>query len=215
MNNLTISRIPSLTNIFIIPPMKMFFRSSMRLIVILFNIYLNRYNLVFLDESSATTSLSRLYGRSDVGKRLSGSSPYGHWMTVSMLCAVRIDGPIAPLLVDGAVDGAMFTAWLEQFLVRELRPGDVVIMDNLNTHRVAGVSKVLSAAGHSFCYLPPYSPDFNPIENMWSKVKSILRRLAARTFEALSDAVKTAILSVTEDDCKGFFQNCGCRSTSI
>jgi transposase len=172
-------------------------------------------NLVFLDESSATTSLARLYGRSPVGERLSGSSPYGHWMTVTMLCAVRLDGPIAPLLVDGAVDGSMFTAWLEQFLVRELRPGDVVVMDNLNTHRVAGVSKILERAGHPFYYLPPYSPDFNPIENMWSKVKSILRGLAARKFDELGDAMKTAILSVTEDDCVGFFNHCGYKSTTI
>lgn len=172
-------------------------------------------HLVFLDESSASTSLARLYGRSGVGERLSGSSPYGHWMTVSMLCAVRIDGPIAPLLVDGAVDGAMFTAWIEQSLVHELRTGDVVIMDNLNTHRVAGVSQLLNDAGHSFYYLPPYSPDFNPIENMWSKVKSILRKLAARTFEELMTAMKTAILSVTEDDCKGFFNHCGYGSNTI
>jgi len=109
----------------------------------------------------------------------------------------------------------MFTAWLEQSLVRELRAGDVVILDNLNTHRVAGVSQVLGASGHSFYYLPPYSPDFNPIENMWSKVKSVLRRLAARTFDELADAMKTAILSVTKNDCEGFFKNCGYVSTNI
>ena len=172
-------------------------------------------HLVFLDESSASTSLARLYGRCGVGERLSGSSPYGHWMTVSMLCAIRTDGPIAPLLVDGAVDGAMFTAWIEQSLLRELRQGDVVIMDNLNTHRVAGVAKLLNAAGYEYYYLPPYSPDYNPIENMWSKVKSILKRLAARTFEELMEAMKTAILSVTEDDCKGFFNHCGYLSTVI
>ena len=172
-------------------------------------------HLVFLDESSTSTSLAKLYGRCGVGERLSGSSPYGHWITVSMLCAVRLDGPISPLLVDGPVDGAMFTAWIEQSLLRELRPGDVVIMDNLNTHRVAGVSKLLNAAGHSFLYLPPYSPDFNPIENMWSKVKSILRKLAARTFGELLEAMKAAILSVTEDDCKGFFRHCGYSSDTI
>ena len=172
-------------------------------------------HLVFLDESSASTSLARLYGRCAIGDRLSGSAPYGHWMTVSMLCAVRIDGPIAPLLVDGAVDGAMFTAWLEQSLLRELRPGDVVIMDNLNTHRVVGVSKLLGEAGHRFYYLPPYSPDFNPIENMWSKVKNILKKLAARTFDELVEPVKTAILSITEDDCQGFFRHCGYGSTNI
>lgn len=172
-------------------------------------------HLVFLDESSASTSLARLYGRSGIGERLSGSQPYGHWMTNSMLCAVRIDGPIAPFLIDGAVDGVVFTAWLEQSLLRELRPGDVVIMDNLNTHRVAGVSALLSGAGHDFYYLPPYSPDFNPIENMWSKVKGILRKFAARTFEELMEAMKTAILNVTEDDCIGFFKKSGYGATII
>ena len=98
---------------------------------------------------------------------------------------------------------------MEQSLLRELRPGDVVIMDNLSTHRIASVSRLLGEAGHAFFYLPPYSPDFNPIENMWSKVKSILRKLEARTYEELLEAMKTAILSVTKDDCIGFFKHCG------
>lgn len=166
-------------------------------------------NLVFLDESAASTAMARLYGRSPKGERLTGSAPAGHWLTVSMLSAVRVDGPVAPFLIDGAVDGAVFSAWVEQSLLRELRPGDVVIMDNLSSHRIAGVSRLLEESGHAYFYLPPYSPDFNPIEHMWSKVKSILRRLEARTYEELLAAMKTAILSVTENDCAGFFKHCG------
>ena len=166
-------------------------------------------NLVFVDESAASTSLARLYGRSLQGERLIGSAPAGHWLTTSMLAAIRIDGPVAPLLVDGPIDGVMFVAWVERFLIRELRPGDVVILDNLNTHRVSGISKALGAAGHEIVYLPPYSPDFNPIEKMWSKVKCILRRIAARTLDDLTNAVATALNAVTKKDCAGFFDCCG------
>lgn len=172
-------------------------------------------NLVFLDESSASTSLARLYGRSPVGERLLGSAPAGHWLTVTMLAAIRIDGPIAPLLVDGPIDGTIFTTWIEQFLLRELRPGDVVIMDNVSSHKVPGIAETLLAAGHNLLYLPPYSPDFNPIENMWSKVKSVLRKLKARTFNELMTAMKIAIESIAKNDCVGFFDHCGYRSIII
>lgn len=172
-------------------------------------------NLVFLDESSASTSLAKLHGRCLKGERLRDSAPAGHWLTVTMLSAVRIDGPIAPLLVDGAIDGEIFTAWIEQFLLRELRPNDVVIMDNLSTHRVAKVSQLLESAGHRLLYLPPYSPDLNPIENMWSKVKGILRNLEARTFDELIEAVRIAISEITAQNCRGFFEHCGYRSIFI
>jgi len=166
-------------------------------------------NLVFLGERAASTALARRYGRSRHAREAERLRPAGHWLTVTLLSAVRVDGPLAPFLIDGAVDGPVFSAWVEQSLLRELRPGDVVIMDNLSTHRIADVSRLLGENGHEFFYLPPYSPDFNPIENMWSKVKSILRRLEARTYEELLEAMKTAILSVTEDDCMGFFKHCG------
>lgn len=172
-------------------------------------------NLVFLDESAASTSLAKLYGRCTKGERLCDSAPAGRWLTTTMLSAVRVDGPIAPLLVDGPVDGVIFSAWIEQFLLRELRPGDVVIMDNLNTHRVAKASQLLQASGHQLLYLPPYSPDLNPIENMWSKVKSILRTLKARTFDELLNAVKIALSEITTTDCQGFFRHCGYRSIII
>ena len=172
-------------------------------------------NLVFLDESSASTSLAKLYGRCVKGYRLRDSAPVGHWLTVTMLSAVRIDGPIAPLLVDGAVDGEIFTAWIEQFLLRELRPGDVVIMDNLSAHRIARVSQLLQSAGHSLLYLPPYSPDLNPIEQMWSKVKNILRTLKARTFDELTEAVRIAISKITAQNCRGYFEHCGYGSIFI
>ena len=172
-------------------------------------------SLVFLDESSASTSLARLYGRSPVGQRLRDSAPAGHWLTVTMLSAIRIDGPVAPLLVDGPIDGAMFTAWLEQSLLRELRPGDVIIMDNLSSHKVSGVSAALRSAGYGLLYLPPYSHDLNPIENMWAKIKSILRGLKARTFNELMNTVKTAFGRITQKDCAGFFKHCGYRSNFI
>lgn len=166
-------------------------------------------NLVFLDESAASTALARLYGRSPIGERLSGSAPAGQWLTVSMLCAVKLDGPIAPLLVDGPIDGNIFTAWIEQSLLRELSPGDVVIMDNVSTHRVKAVSKLLASAEHDFFYLPPYSPDYNPIELMWSKVKTILRTLEARSYDELLDAMKEALNCITKENCSGYFKHCG------
>lgn len=166
-------------------------------------------NLVFLDESAASTALARMYGRSAVGERLHGSAPVGRWLTVSMLCAVKIDGPIAPLLVDGPINSDTFTAWIEQSLLREMCPGDVVIMDNVSTHQVKAVSNILTKAGHKFFYLPPYSPDYNPIENMWSKVKTVLRKLEARTYDELLDAMKIALDAISKKDCQGFFDFCG------
>lgn len=154
-------------------------------------------------------ALARLYGRSPVGERLSGFAPAGHWLTVSMLCAVKLDGPIAPLLVDGPIDGNISTAWVEQFLLRELSPDDVIIMDNVSTHQVKAVSELFAKAGHDFFYLPPYSPDYNPIELMWSKVKTILRILEARSYDELLDAMKEALKCITKENCSGYFKHCG------
>lgn len=165
--------------------------------------------LVFLDESAASTSLARLYGRSPVGQRLRDSAPAGHWLTCTMLCAIRRDGAFAPALFDGPVNGDVFTAWVEQVLIPGLLPGEIVVMDNLSTHRMASVTAMIRAAGFEVRYLPPYSPDFNPIESMWSQVKSVLRKLAARTFDALCEAMGKAVEAVTPAHCAGYFNECG------
>ena len=169
--------------------------------------------LVFLDESGAQTNLARLRGRCPEGERLVASAPHGHWKTYTMLAAVRTTGPCAAALVDGPVDADVFRAYTELVLVPALRPGDVVVMDNLQPHKAAGVREMIEAAGASLLYLPPYSPDFNPIENMWSKVKQLLRSAAARTFQALQAAVWAALDAVTPDDCRGFFAHCGYAAT--
>jgi transposase len=161
--------------------------------------------LVFVDESGVHTKMTRLYGRSTVGQRLVCPVPHGHYQTTTMIAAVRLIGPEAPWLFEGAMDGEMFLAWVRQGLVPTLHPGDVVILDNLAMHKVAGVRESLQAAGARLLYLPPCSPDFNPIENMWSKVKQNLRSLAPRDAEALLQAAKTAFAALTPADCRGFF----------
>ena len=130
-----------------------------------------------------------------------------------MIGAVRLSGPCAAAIVDGPVDADVFRAYVSRVLVPALRPGDVVVMDNLQPHKAAGVREAVEAAGAALLYLPPYSPDYNPIENMWSKVKQHLRSAAARSFETLRDAVWAALDAVTGDDCRGFFDHCGYAAT--
>jgi transposase len=142
-----------------------------------------------------------------VGQRLVGRVPHGHYQTTTLIAAIRLEGPCAPWLFDGAMNGPMFLAWVEQGLVPDLREADWVIMDNLATHKVRGVQQAIEGVGARLCYLPPYSPDFNPIENMWSKVKAILRRSAPRTHPQLVAAAKTAFQAITPADCRGFFSH--------
>jgi transposase len=137
--------------------------------------------LVFLDETWATTDMTRLYGRAPAGERLVEAVPHGHWMTTTFVYGLRSGGLIAPLVVDGAVNGDVFREYVRQHLARELRPGDLVVMDNLACHKVAGVREAVAAAGAAVVYLPPYSPDFNPIEQVFAKVKSRLRARKERT----------------------------------
>ncbi len=137
--------------------------------------------LVFVDESGANTRMTRWRGRSLAGQRLVAPIPHGHYQTSTLIAGVRLGGACAPWLFAGAMDGEMFLAWVRQGLVPTLQPQDLVILDNLATHKVAGVREAIEAAGARLRYLPPYSPDFNPIENLWSKVKQSLRRLAPRT----------------------------------
>jgi transposase len=161
--------------------------------------------LVFVDESGANTKMTRLYGRCPVGQRLVDRQPQGHYQTSTLIAAVRLRGACAPWLFEGAMDGEMFLAWVRQGLVPRLQPQDWVILDNLATHKVAGGREAIEGAGSRLVYLAPYSPDFNPIENLWSKVQQILRSLAPRTGGQLLEAAAIAFAALSTADCKGFF----------
>ena len=169
--------------------------------------------LVFLDESGVNTAMFRRYGRCPQGERLVDAAPAAHWQSNTLLSAVRLDGVVAPMVLDGPVTGESFAGYVERSLVPELRPGDIVVMDNLPAHKGARVSEAIESAGCRLVYLPPYSPDLNPIEPMWSKVKSAVRKAASRTFDTLIDAVRDALRSVTPEDCEGYFEHCGYNAT--
>jgi transposase len=165
--------------------------------------------LVFLDESGASSNMTRLRGRALEGQRLVGKVPHGHWKITTMISAIGLRGAFAGALFDCPTDREVFAAYVEQVLVRSLRCGDIVVMDNLQPHKSPRVRPAIEKVGASVLYLPPYSPDMNPIENMWSKVKQHLRSAAARTVEALWTAIAEAFQTITLTDCQGFFQNCG------
>jgi transposase len=165
--------------------------------------------LVFIDESGANTKMTRLYGRIPIGKRLVCRVPHGHYQTTTMIAAVRLRGPQAPWLFGGAMDGELFPAWVKQGLGPWLQGGGVVVMDNLTTHKVAGVREAIEARGARLEYLPPYSPDFNPIEPMWSKVKQGLKSREPRNARQLDKATRAAFATVTPKDCEGFFLYAG------
>jgi transposase len=165
--------------------------------------------LIFIDESGASTSMQRTRGRAPRGERCVASGPAGHWQISTMIGAVRLDGPLCCATLEGAVNADAFLLWIRESLCPALRPGDVVVMDNLSSHKAPGVRTAIEGVGARLLYLPPYSPDFNPIENMWSKVKQSLRSAAARTRDALGAAVTAALATVTAADCQGFFTHCG------
>lgn len=166
-------------------------------------------SLVFLDESSANTCLAQLRGWGRKGDRLRSFVPCGRWHTTTMICAIRYEGAFAPLLLDGAMNGETFLAYTEQILLPALRPGDVVVMDNLSTHKTDLVQTAFKRRAIRLLYLPPYSPDLNPIENMWSKIKAAMRHKEARNLNALMYAMAEAVDSVTQSDCMGYFENAG------
>lgn len=149
--------------------------------------------------------MTRLRGRARGGERLRTRIPHGHDQTSTFIAGIRLQGPCAPWLFDGPLNGEMFLAWVRQGLAPALHPGEVVILDNLATHKIHGVREALEAVGARLLYLPPYSPDFNPIEPMWSKIKQILRSCAPRTEAQLLRAAKKAFHSISATDCKGFF----------
>jgi len=153
--------------------------------------------------------MARRYGRSLRGRRLIARVPYGHWKTSTFLAALRHDRITAPCIIDGAINGETFLAYVEQFLAPTLMPGDIVIMDNLGSHKVAGVRETIEAAGAKLLYLPPYSPDLNPIERVFSKLKALLRTAAARTIDALWTAVGLALPAFSSHECANYLANAG------
>ena len=165
--------------------------------------------LVFIDETGTSTKMARRYGRSLKGERCRAPIPHGHWKTTTFTGALRIDGMTAPLVIDGPMDGAAFLAYVDQFLAPTLSLGDVVIMDNLPAHKVKGVRETIEASGATLKYLPPYSPDFNPIEMAFSKMKALLRKAAKRTIDELWDAIADIIPKFTPKECTNYFSACG------
>jgi transposase len=165
--------------------------------------------LVFLDESGATTNLTRRYGRAERGQRVCDATPQGHWCVRTMISAIRVDGTTACMSIDSPTDADVFTAYVRAVLAPTLRPGEIVILDNLGAHKHAAAVALLVAAGATVRYLPPYSPDLNPIEKMWSKIKEFLRRAQARTSSALHRAISAAFRSIVAKDARGWFASCG------
>jgi transposase len=170
---------------------------------------LDATRLVFLDESWATTNMARRYGRAPRGKRALDAVPHGHRKTTTIVAALRADGITAPLVLDGALDGQSFLAYLRQFLAPVLRPGDVLVMDNLSSHKVAGVREAVEAAGATLRYLPPYSPDLNPIEQVFAKLKTLLRAAAARTVETLWSTIGSLLNRFPPAECARYLAHCG------
>jgi transposase len=153
--------------------------------------------------------MARQMGRAERGQRLIGKVPHGHWRTSTFIAGLRHDGMVAPGVFDGPINGETFLAYVEQVLLPVLRRGDVVIMDNLGSHKSAAVRQRIEAAGASLLYLPPYSPDLNPIEQAFSKLKTMLRSRAARTLDTLWTAIGDLVGCFSPQDCRGFFHNAG------
>jgi len=169
--------------------------------------------LVFIDETWASTNMARRYGRAPKGQRLRAGVPHGHWKTTTFVAGLRISGIVAPMVLDGPINGVAFQAYVEQFLVPELKPGDTVIMDNLGSHKGAAVRSAVEAAGARLLYLPPYSPDFNPIENAFAKLKALLRKAAERTVDGLWNAIGAILQAFTSTECSNYFAAAGYDAT--
>ena len=163
--------------------------------------------MVFIDETGLNTKLTRLYGRSPRSERCVSALPHGHWQSSTFLAALRHDQITAPFLIDGPVAAQVFLVYLQQVLLPGLKPGDILILDNLATHKVQGVASLLQAKGVELRYLPPYSPDLNPIELAFAKLKAHLRRQAARTFKRLVTALANSLDTFSDADCRAFFRH--------
>ena len=155
--------------------------------------------------------MTRHYGRAPRGERVREGTPGGHWRTLTLLGALTVQGLRAPMTIESPTDGDVFLAYLAQVLCPQLQPGQVVIMDNLAAHKVDGVRSLIEARGAELLYLPPYSPDFNPIEQAWSKIKEILRAAKARWLDTLEAAITQALAAVTTDNAVAWFRYCGYR----
>ena len=166
---------------------------------------LDAEGLGFIDETGTSTKMARLRGRSPRGERCRAPIPHGHWKTTTFVGALRLSGMTAPMTLDGAMHGAAFTAYVEQVLAPTLRPGDVVVMDNLPAHKPIAIRHAIERAGAELRFLPPYSPDFNPIELAFSKIKARLKKAAARTVNDLWDAIAEAIDAITPEESTNYF----------
>jgi len=169
--------------------------------------------LVFIDETWTSTRMTRRYGRAPRGRRCLDSAPHGHWETTTFVGALRRRRLSAPMVTDGPMDGEMFLAYVRQFLCPTLQPGDHVILDNLSSHKVAGVREAITATGARLLDLPPYSPDLNPIEKFFSKLKARLRKAAKREIGALWKEIGESLNTLSASECKNFFASCGYVST--
>lgn len=165
--------------------------------------------LIFLDETWVTTNMARRCGWAPRGERLIAGVPHGHWKTTTFVAGLRCDGIIAPCVIDGPMNGEAFIAYVEQILAPALKPGQLVIMDNLSSHKVLGVAQAITACQAQSIYLPPYSPDLNPIENAFAKLKALLRKAAERTVGSLWDRIGALLHLFTPTECRNFFRHAG------
>jgi len=165
--------------------------------------------LVFIDETWTSTSMTRRYGRAPRGQRCIASAPHGHWQTTTFVAGLRHHQLTAPMVTDGPMDGEMFLAYVRQFLCPTLQPGDIVILDNLSSHKVTGIKEAIATAGATLLYLPPYSPDLNPIEKLFSKLKAFLRKAAKRSVEALWNEIGEVLDTISSTECANYFASSG------
>lgn len=165
--------------------------------------------LVFLDETWAKTNMTPTHGRAEAGQRVIDFVPHGHWKTTTFLAALRHDGLTAPLVVDGAINGEIFLAWVRQELLPTLKEGDIVVMDNLSSHKVSGVKEAIESAGAKVLYLPPYSPDFNPIEMVFSKLKTLVRKAKLRSVQDLWQKLGELCDHFLPEECQNYFRHAG------
>jgi transposase len=165
--------------------------------------------LVFIDETWISTSMTRHYGRAPRGQRCIASAPHGHWETTTIVASLRHQQLTAPLVADGPMDGELFLAHVRQFLCPTLRPGDIVVLDNLSSHKVAGVKQAIAAADATLIYLPPYSPDLNPLEKLFAKLKALLRKAAKRSVDALWNEIGELLNTLSSTECANYFTPSG------
>ena len=173
---------------------------------------LNVDALVFIDETGTATNMARAHGRAPRGERLVGKVPQGHWKTTTFVAGLRADALTAPGVIDGPMNGDAFRAYVEQILAPTLKPDDIVVMDNLRAHKVPGVRQAIETTGAKLLYLPPYSPDFNPIEQLFAKLKALLRKAGERSIESLWQRIAILLDSFPADECANYFRNAGYAS---